>query len=464
MSEKINTPPAGEPPPAELVHPDVAPVLPAHPLHPSHPPRGQQPWWSWLFFYVRPPEGLTPAHWRMLGLLGAAYMVNSYDIGLLALALPQIQAGLAIPEDQIGALTGLIRLGVIPALILTMLADVVGRRRLLLITILGFTVSTFATAFARTSLEFGVLQFFARMFIYAEEMLAIVVIAEELDAKARGWGIGILAALGAMGHGVAAGLYSFVGSIPYGWRGLYLLGILPLLVLTWFRRNLRETKRFADFFAERGEPTSVAEYLRPIRDLLSMYPGRLAVLASAVFPYWFLTSTALQFQSKFLQETHGYSPGGVALLFILGGVFAVIGNIAAGSASDRYGRRLIMTSALLVNLAGTALFYHADTWAVPPAWCLMLFAYFGGEVLFAALATELFPTSYRSTASGARSIMGAFGGASGLVFEGWAFNVFGSHQAAITVMLTAALIPPFVIWFFVPETATRELEEIAPEL
>jgi hypothetical protein len=93
----------------------------------------------------------------------------------------------------------------------------------------------------------------------------------------------------------------------------------------------------------------------------------------------------------------------------------------------------------------------------------MIFAYFGTEVLFAALGTELFPTSYRSTASGARAIMGAVGGGLGLWFEGWAYTAAGGHAAAISWMLIAALIPPLVILLFVPETSARELEEIAPE-
>ena len=184
--------------------------------------------------------------WQLLGLLGATFLINNYDLGILGLALPQIQAGLAIPETEVGRVTGVIRLGVLPALALTMLADVVGRRRLLLLTILGFTVCTFATAFARDSTDFMVLQFAARMFIYAEEMLAIVVVAEELDARARGYGLGILAAFGALGHGVAAVFYSTVEVVPYGWRALYVVGLAPLLVLAWMRRNLSETRRFLD--------------------------------------------------------------------------------------------------------------------------------------------------------------------------------------------------------------------------
>ena len=70
-----------------------------------------------------------------------------------------------------------------------------------------------------------------------------------------------------------------------------------------------------------------------MRALLTMYPGRMAALCAAVFPFWFLGSTALQFQSKFLQSQHGYGPGQVALLFVLGGLFAIVGNAVAGSLS-----------------------------------------------------------------------------------------------------------------------------------
>ena len=92
-----------------------------------------------------------------------------------------------------------------------------------------------------------------------------------------------------------------------------------------------------------------------MRALLTMYPGRMAALCAAVFPFWFLGSTALQFQSKFLQSQHGYGPGQVALLFVLGGLFAIVGNAVAGSLSDRIGRRRVITTALVAYAAGTAL-------------------------------------------------------------------------------------------------------------
>jgi hypothetical protein len=84
-------------------------------------------------------------------------------------------------------------------------------------------------------------------------------------------------------------------------------------------------------------------------------------------------------------------------------------------------------------------------------------------VLFKALGSELFPTSYRSTASGVRTIVGTLGGIVGLAVEGTLYEISGSHAEAITWMIPALVVTPIVIFGFLPETAARELEDISPE-
>jgi formate/nitrite transporter FocA (FNT family) len=84
-------------------------------------------------------------------------------------------------------------------------------------------------------------------------------------------------------------------------------------------------------------------------------------------------------------------------------------------------------------------------------------------VLVAALGGELFPTSYRSTASGVRAVVATLGAALGLWTEGRLYGLVGSHAAAITLMLAVTPIAPLVVACFLPETAARELEEISPE-
>jgi MFS family permease len=423
----------------------------------------KRPWWTYAVPYLGRVPNLDRHQWRVLGLLAVAELFDHYDMGILGFGLLHIQQDLGIGEAEVGGIMAAVRLGVLPALMITLLADRLGRRRLLLATIIGFTLCTFATAFSQTAQQFIALQFLARMFIYSETMLAVVVLAEELAASNRGWGIGMLGALGALGYGLAAILFGFVEELPFGWRALYAVGAMPMLCVAWFRRTLPETQRFEEHRATRRETGSWKDWLRPMWHLVRMYPGRIAVLCAALVPLEFTTMTASVFTVKTLQELHGYTPGQVTVLYICGGALAILGNIAAGALSDRVGRRLVLS--VLVGMVGLGfyVFYNATGWIVAAAWIVQIFGITGATVLFKALGSELFPTSYRSTASGVRTIVGTLGGIAGLALEGTLYQITGSHAAAITLMIPALAVTPIVIFAFLPETATRELEDISPE-
>lgn len=406
---------------------------------------------------------LSERQWRVLLALGVANVVDNYDGALLGMALPQIQAGLGVAEDGIGQLLAVVRLGVLPAVLLTVLADRLGRRQLLLITILGFTLSTFATALATDATSFMAIQFVARAFIAAENMLAIVVIAEEFDARNRGWGIGILGAMGGFGYAAASIMFSLVDLLPFGWRALYAAGVVPLLLIAWFRRSLDETARFTAHRAAHAGENTVADVLRPLKNLVRMYPGRMLALGAAIIPFAFVTETAMFFASKFLQSQHGYAPRDVAVMYLTVGALALVGNVAAGALGDRFGRKAVLSVGLLGNGLAALGFYNLDGLLVPLCWGLMVMTVTMVVVLFAALGSELFPTSYRSTASGARAVIATLGAATGLALQGVLFGVAGSHAAAITYMLVLVPLAPLIILLFLPETANRELEEVSPE-
>ncbi len=424
--------------------------------------RAGRPWWTWVVPYAGQVPALSEKQWSVLGLLALAELFDQYDVGLLGLALSQIQAGLSIPEHQVAGVTAIARLGSIVAFALSVMADRFGRRRLLLVTILGFTACTFATAFVQNAAQFAAMQLLARVFITAETLLAVVVLTEELTARDRGWGIGLLGALGSLGQGLAAAVFAFVDVLPLGWRSLYFIGVVPLLFLAWFRRRLPETRRFEEHRAAR-EAAEVLGGLAPLVHLARMYPGRVAVLAVALFPFDFVVTTAFTFMPKTLQEVHGYSPGQVTALFLVGGAVGILGNVIAGQLGDRFGRKPVMCTAMVVNALALVGFYGASGWPIPLLWVASVFSILAIGVLFKALGSELFPTSHRSTASGVRTVVATLGGVTGLALEGGLYELAGSHAAAIIWMTPVLVLPPLVIGLFLPETARRELEEISPE-
>jgi len=409
-----------------------------------------------------------------MALLAVAEFFDSYDAALVSLALKQIQAGLAIPESEIAAVAGTIRFGMLASFAATLLADRFGRRRLLLVTVIGFSLFTFLTAFARTPGEFVWLQMCARAFIGAEVMLAAVVIVEELAARDRGWGIGVLGALGASGHGAAAMVFGFIDVMPHGWRTLYVLGAVPLLALAWLRRNLPETERFEAQATEANEPASLRGILSPLGRLFTEYPGRLIALSLVVFSLDLVHWTVFGFLSKTLQDVHGYAASTVSVVVVVGGALGIIGHLFAGEFGGRIGWRRVMLVLLGLHAVTGYAFYNGTGWLVLAAWIGIIFAATGSGVVLKALGAELFPTSYRSTASGMRLVVATLGGVSGYYLEGLLYpsalaslgDVAGAeqlaHGVAITWLLPLLLIPALGM-FLIPETAGRELEDISPE-
>ncbi len=420
-----------------------------------------RPRWTYVVPWAGTVPELSARQWQVLGLLCAAELFDNFDTGIMLLALKQVQAGLAIGERQVGWMTGLIRLGVLPAIGLSLLADRVGRRKLLLFTVLGLAVCTFATAFSQTPWHYLGLQFLVRSFAYAETALAVVVLTEELRERDRGWGIGMMGAIGSMGHAVAAIAFGFVEVLPHGWRGLYALGAVPLLLLGWLRRRLPETKRFERHARERSSGSS---WWLPALLLLRSYPRRVAALAAAMIPVEFVTMTAYTFAPKSLQELHGFAPRTVGLLYVGGGAIGILGNIVAGQLGDRLGRRLVLAGFIAIAGVSFGGFYAIEGAAAAVFfWILQVFALLGIGVTFKAIGSELFPTSHRSTASSVRAALGTLGGVAGLALESFLYGLSGSHATAILWMLPALILPPLVLWLAVPETAGRRLEDVSPE-
>ena len=417
----------------------------------------------WLPPGLRPPVVMPARAERVILLVGAAAFFAGYDQNVYGLAIPQIQASLHIPENQIGLTVTWFRLAALVALLIAASADLIGRRRLLLVTLFGQGLFTLATAFAPDYVSFVWAQGLTRVFGYAEEMLCFVVIAEEVAAAARGWSNGTLTALYYLGAGIASLMFSLVTLLPYGWRSLYGIGSLAIFLVAFLRRRLPETERFASVEKVRGAVSKFAQTTALLRDLARQYSARVLTVVIAAGAFGFAISPATVLQSKYLQSFYHYQPWQITLLTIPSGLVALALAIMAGRLSDRLGRKPVAFT--IVALAGICFYFFynsggAPGWAVPLLWLGSFFGFFSGDALIAGFALEIVPTAYRATVSGLRYVVEIMLGALALALEGRLYDHFHAHGPAIQAMLAAIPITLVAI-LFLPEPAGKSLEEMA---
>lgn len=422
------------------------------------PRRVKRPWWL-PHFLGRVPLGLDERHVALVGIVSLAALFENYDMSMLTSALKQIRESFDLTQSEAASFFAWIRLGAIPAFLVLPLADRFGRRRVYLVAIVGMSLATILSGFAQDPLQFVALQTITRTFIVAATACAVVIIAEELPAANRGWGIGILGALGAFGFGLGALLYAFVEWLPFGWRAMYMVGGVPLLLMPRFIRRIPETGRFLDERARRqARGERAAGWIAPLVELIRRYPAR-SVSVAAMGLFFSIGSTpAFGLVSDFVQTTHAWSPSNYSVMAIVAGTFGILGNPAMGWAADRFGRRPVAMATFLLFPMAAAGLYFGPIGFVPLAWIPFVFLLTGGGVLMKIIATELFPTSSRNTAMGWETLMETLGGAAGYALVG-AFTVSGTSIAPAAVGVGMFTLVAVLVMLFIPETAGLELEE-----
>src|SRR5262245_27942120 len=415
----------------------------------------ENPWWIPRFL-GGVPEGVEPVHLRVLGFVTLAMFFENYDLGILGNALPQIAATFGLDRVALGQFAAWTRFGAVPAFMLLPLADRIGRRRILLLRIAGMSVGSFATALARSPAQFVIAQLLTRTCIVAAAIASFVVVSEEFPAHHRGWGIGMLGGVGAVGYGFGALVYGAVEWLPFGWRSLYALGVAPLAFLPAFARGMRETARFAALAQRAGETSRASN---PIADLVRRHPRHALAIALVACLSNAGTGPSFQFVSEFLQTQRGWRPGTFAALTVVFGAFAILGNPVAGRLGDRYGRRRVAACVLaLFPLASLAFFAGPAGWVALP-WTMMVFLSMATNVSVRTLATELFPTALRGTGAGSLALLEEGGGGSGLFLYSAAVGSLGSQSVALPLVALSCLGAAASV-YLAPETARRELEEL----
>ncbi|MBZ0120546.1 MAG: MFS transporter, partial [Sandaracinaceae bacterium] len=251
----------------------------------------------------------TGYQWRLFLFLSVATFFEGYDQIALTQILPNLRHDMGLDETAGGALVGVINIGTVVAYVLVRQADRWGRRRVLTITIAGYTIFSFLSGLAPNVWVFAGAQLIARVFLIGEWAISMVYAAEEFPAQKRGLVIGLINAFAAFGSVLCAGLVPLLLRAPWGWRTVYFVGTVPLVLLAFARRSLKETQRFTELDASQKERVPLLRILRtPHRKRvfqLAAIWGLTYVCTQSAVTFWKEYALALEVTPRLDDDTVG---------------------------------------------------------------------------------------------------------------------------------------------------------------
>ncbi len=431
------------------------------------------PVWGWLFhlpirraltrrqakfaYWWAPHDRLDTRSATVLGLLAGVQIVDGY----LGTVLTQT---IKFAGDEFGQgngaqawVGGVVRAGVLIALVTTALADRRGRRSLLIVTGVASCGFTVLGGFSPNLWVLGGTQLVARGFATALGILIAIIAVEEMPARSRAWAASVLTLSAGLGSGMAVWVLPLADIDIRGWRVIYLLAGLGVFVIYSVGRRLPETRRFtaAGGGAERGA--------QPDPELRKRRRNRLVLLATSAFLLAMFYAPASFFQNSYLKDERGFSATDISIFTVVTATPIGIGVLIGGYLAETRGRRPVGAFGLVVGVVFAALAYFVDGLAL---WSFTLTGAVVGAVAVPALVVygpELFGTQERGRSNGLIITVGVTGSATGLIFVGQLSDRLGEFGPAVAMVGLGPLIVAALVLTRYPETAGRELEEINPE-
>ncbi len=396
---------------------------------------------------------------RLLVFLSVATFFEGYDFLALTQILPTLRAEMGMTPADAGLLVGGINVGTVLSFLLVRRADRVGRRPVMMWTILGYTLFTGLTALCEAPWQLFVAQLFARLFLIGEWATSMVYAAESFPAARRATVIGVIQAFSSLGSIVCAGVVPLLLKTVWGWRSVYVVGVVPLILLALARRDLPETPRF--LAAQAAGRTLEGGKLGAIWG--TAWRGRVLRLAVIWALTYVATQNAITFWKEFAVGERGLTDAEVGASISIAAVASMPLVFASGRLLDAIGRLRGATVIYALTVVGIVAAYTLHgRWPLTVA---LIFAIFGTSAVLPVLnsyTTELFPTDLRGDAfAWSNNLLGRIGYVLGPVLVGQLAASglgWGPSVAATAVFPIFALV---LILRWMPETRGAELEQTA---
>jgi MFS family permease len=388
------------------------------------------------------------------------FLLDAMDVLLYVFALQPIRAEFGLTNAQAGLVSSATLVASAAGGILAgLLADRIGRRRTLIYTILIYSLASAGAATSRGLGDLICWRAAIGLGLGGEWAAGAVLVAESWPAQDRAKAAAFMQSGWALGYMLAAAVSGLI--LPrFGWRLLFLVGVLPALLTVFIRRKVVEP----EIWLKRPPRPPLKTLLRP--PLGRRVIAATSLTTSVLFGYWGLFT----WLPGFLAAPVAEGGAGLSIVRTSGWVFAMqagalAGYLAFGFLADWLGRRpafllYVTGAAILAPLYGRI---PVLTGAAAETWLLALgplIGFFGTGYfsLFGALLAELFPTPLRGAGQG-------FCYNSGRAFSAWAPYLVGSVAdrsglGPALALNSAFFLAAALLVFTLPETRALRLADL----
>lgn len=399
------------------------------------------------------PAEVTSYSWKALTGSALGYAMDGFDLLILGFMLAAISADLHLGPGEAGSLVTWTLIGAVAGgIIFGALSDYYGRIRVLTWTIVLFAVFTGLCAFAQGYWDLLIYRTIAGIGLGGEFGIGMALAAEAWPARHRarvssyvalGWQAGVLA---------AALVTPFL--LPHiGWRGMFLVGVIPALVAWFVRSHLHEPEVFVRSIENKGKSRAFKLLVKDVKT--TKVSIGIAILCSVQnFGYYGI----MIWMPSYLAKQMGFNLTKSAMWTSVTIIGMAIGIWVFGHLADRIGRK----PSFLLFQAGAVvmvLVYSQLTDPITMLWAGALMGVFVNGMLggYGALMSEAYPTEARATAQNTLFNIGrAVGGFGPVVVGGLA--VMYSFQTAIALLAAIYVVDMIATIFLIPELKGVELE------
>jgi SHS family lactate transporter-like MFS transporter len=322
-----------------------------------------------------------------------SWTLDAFDFFILIFTFDDVAKAFGVSVKSITfAITLTLATRALGAFIFGRLADKYGRKPILMLVVLLYSIFEAASGFAWSFASFLVIRAAFGIAMGGEWGIGSSLAMETIPDRWRGWVSGLLQAGYPLGYFLATLLFGFAYA-HLGWRGMFFVGASPAILIFFINARVEESPAFQKI--KSGKPVSALTVLRK-HGKLAIY----AIVMMAAFNF-FSHGTQDIYPKLYLAKQVGLSHPVLTNVVLLYNLGAMLGGVAFGLLSQKIGRRWAIGLACVLSLIVLYFWSHSATPVIIAAAAFMMqFAVQGAWGVVPVHLNELSPAEIRGTFPG----------------------------------------------------------------